>query len=114
MKTIFISPLGTDLASRRSAALLRLNVEYILNSGDKPTVDLSHVKNISESYADEFFGVLAFEHGLESIAVLGAENSVLKEIAKAIRRRVTDEVISKELIQLKFLKNNLSNRGERS
>jgi hypothetical protein len=112
MKTILISPLGTDLASRRSAALLRLNIQDILNSGDLPTVDLSHVKNISESYADEFFGILAFEHGLESISVLGAENSVLKEIAKAIRRRVTDEDVTKELSQLKLLKNNLSNQIE--
>ena len=112
METILISPLGTDLASRRSAALLRLNIQDILNSGDLPTVDLSHVKNISESYADEFFGILAFEHGLESISVLGAENSVLKEIAKAIRRRVTDEDVTKELSQLKLLKNNLSNQIE--
>ncbi len=97
MKTMLISPLGTDLASRRSATLFRLNVEDILNGGDKPTVDLSYVKNISESYADEFFGILAFEHGLEAISVLGAENSVLKEIAKAIRRRLPDDVISNAL-----------------
>lgn len=97
MKKLIISPLGTDLASRRSAALLRANLEAVLASGCAPTVDLSHVKTISESYADELFGILALEHGLASISINGAESAVLREIAVAIRRRIGDTDLSNSL-----------------
>lgn len=97
MTKLIISPLGTDLASRRSAALLRASLEDVLASGCAPTVDLSHVKTISESYADELFGILALEHGLASVSINGAESAVLREIAVAIRRRVGDADLSNSL-----------------
>jgi anti-anti-sigma regulatory factor len=65
METVVLSPVGTDLASRRSAAQLRQNIESVLNSRKKIVFDLSSVESISESYADELFGVLAFKYGIE-------------------------------------------------
>lgn len=100
MNTITISPVGTDLASRRSASLLRLNIQDILDNGCIATLDFSNVKSISESYADELFGILTLEYGLEVISIENADKSILLEIVKAIRRRIDDAKLSKELSSL--------------
>lgn len=92
MRTIPVCPVGTDLASRQSAALLRSNINTILTSGHRVALDLSQVESISESYADELFGVLVLERGLvvfsKAVSVRGATRSVLRRIAGAIRERL--------------------------
>lgn len=111
MNTIIISPVGTDLASRRSAALLRSNIENILSDEAKATLDFANVKSISESYADELFGILTLEHGLEVISIVNAERSILLEIVKAIRRRIDDVRLSQELASLVTWKSKVQRIG---
>ena len=81
----------TDLASRRSAADLRSLVESCLHQGFAE-LDLSQVQSISESYADEFFGVLVDHYSLpwvfSRLKVVGARPAAVKTITQAIRYRL--------------------------
>ena len=101
MKTKVFSPEGTDLASRRTAAHLRNQASTILSSGNKVTFDLSNVVSISESYADELFGVLALEYGIKefvaSVSIRGASPFVLRRIAEAIKERLEYQQLQETL-----------------
>ncbi|MCX7113034.1 MAG: STAS-like domain-containing protein [Proteobacteria bacterium] len=101
MKTKVFSPEGTDLASRRTAAHLRTQVTTVLKSGEKVAFDLSNVVSISESYADELFGVLALEYGIKefvaSVTIRGASPVVLRRIAEAIKERLEHQKLQETL-----------------
>lgn len=92
MKTTVLSPVGTDLASRRSAAALRAEIELLLHAHQRVAIDLSGVQTTSESYADELFGILARDFGLEGfshqISIRGASADVLRRVAGAIKERL--------------------------
>lgn len=93
MEISVICPVGTDLASRRSAALLRASVNELLDNNVVVKIDLSNVQSISESYADELFGILVLEHGLgffaNNVSIECNEHGVLKYVVKAIKERLT-------------------------
>lgn len=84
----------TALASRFSAAALRARVETALQQGGA-CLDLSAVRSVSESWADELFGVLVVRHSLpwvfERLDLLGTHPEVAQTIASAIRYRLTHE-----------------------
>lgn len=86
--------LGSDLSSRKSAAIVRDHILKSVTSDAKVTVDLSTVLSISESYADEAFGVLVVANGIEwfvlNIQLSAARDSVLKTIAQVIQRRLNE------------------------
>jgi anti-anti-sigma regulatory factor len=91
-------PAGQDLASRKSAQLLRTQAEVAIRAGKTVIIDLTSVASMSESYADELFAVLVEENGLEwfstNIKVLHESeqsDSVLRSIATAIRRRLENQ-----------------------
>lgn len=83
-------PIG-DLASRRLAIPKRTKIEEVINTGNTVILDLSDVYSISESYADELFGVLTIKYGyeylLQHIKIIGASNAVIRNIAIVIQRR---------------------------
>lgn len=83
----------TDLASRGAASIHR-SYAIALGSFIDPnpiTFDLSNVKMMTGSYADELFGILYFELGDErfykKIKIVGASDDVMKIIAKAVSIR---------------------------
>lgn len=82
----------TDLASRSLAAQERATIESLLSTNDTVKVDLAKVSSISESYADELFGVLVLQRGLEYVTkhlrIVNAADSVLRPIAVAMKRRI--------------------------
>ncbi|CAJ5510131.1 histidine kinase-, DNA gyrase B-, and HSP90-like ATPase family protein [Burkholderia pseudomallei] len=92
MKRIVFAPEYTDLASRRLAADLRVDVAKGLVDGRYVSIDFRHVESVSESYADELFGVLAIGLGLEEfvkrVAILHANDHVLRVIAQALKDRL--------------------------
>lgn len=117
MDTIALSPVGTDLASRRSASILRAEIISTLNNHHKVAIDLSNVQSISDSYADELFGILVKQLGLEGFAstvvIRNASTHVLRRIAGAIKGRVElDELENKlpSLVAAKNTSNNLLHR----
>lgn len=85
------------LASRKLAIPHRHQIEqaFINENVMKIEIDLSGVESISESYADEIFGVLVDEFGFEDvlnkIQIMNAKKYVLENIAIVIDRR-TNEV----------------------
>ena len=87
-----LKPTGTGLASRQAAAVARALIEEKLSAGVSVELDLSSVRSISSSYADELFGVLAERYSLEDIAlsIKLSEPSphVLRQIATAIQYRL--------------------------
>jgi hypothetical protein len=82
---------STDPASRFSGAEYRQTAEAILAVHGRVEIDVSDVLSLSDSFADELFGVLAGERGLcwflEHVKVSGASEPVLRAIATAVSRR---------------------------
>lgn len=94
MKRIAFAPEFTDLASRRLAAELRVDVAKAILDGHSVSIDLGHVASVSESYADELFGILAIGLGLDQfvkrVSILHANNHVLRVIAQALKDRLEE------------------------
>lgn len=91
----FSLPSG-DLASRSLAIPYRLEIEKLLSTNNRDTIiqiDLEHVESISESYADELFGMLVKEHGIDTILdrmkIVNADDFIISSIASVIQRRAT-------------------------
>ena len=86
-----------DLSSRKTAALQRTELLNAIQRG--PVVlDLAAVESISDSYADELFGVIAAVHGLDwlsqHVKIAGAKEPVLRAIAVAVKRRISEPQVA--------------------
>lgn len=85
----------SDLASRQAAARLRAEIESKVQAGEQVKLNFHKVFSVSESYADELFGVLALRNGLswlsENISIHGADAVVFRAIVSAIRQRLASE-----------------------
>lgn len=95
MIKVFSLPYG-DLASRTLAVPYRQKLENAL-AEDRTSiiqVDLQNVQSISESYADEIFGILVKEFGvdivLDRMKLINADEYVLESIASVIDRRMSN------------------------
>lgn len=81
----------TDLASRALAAKERSSIEALLSENERILIDLSNVASISESFADELFGVLVLRRGLDFVSqrvrFVNAKDPVLRSVAIAMQRR---------------------------
>lgn len=84
----------SDLASRQAAAQLRLKVEKLAERSQKVQIDFSNVFSISESYADELFGVLALKNNLDwlttNVSISHANEATFRSIANAIKQRLSE------------------------
>lgn len=89
-KTVFVLPEG-DLASRTSAASVRVTLVALFERFERLEIDCSNVQDMSESYADEVFGILVLKFGFDSvlrkIKISKAKQEVLLSIASVMRRR---------------------------
>ncbi|AUA81948.1 STAS-like domain-containing protein [Pseudomonas aeruginosa] len=81
----------TDLASRTLAARERTAIDSRIQADQRVVIDLRNVASISESFADELFGVLVLQRGLGDVTsrlkLINATESVLRSIAVAMQRR---------------------------
>jgi hypothetical protein len=81
------------LASRKLAIPHRRHIEQAFNNSEvmQIQIDLAGVESISQSYADEIFGVLVEEFGcedvLQKIKLKNANDYILESIAIVIDRR---------------------------
>lgn len=83
---------STDLATRYAARDVAARVRNAALNG-QAIVDLSEVLSISDSYADEVFGVLTFVYGLDwllSHVRVRANDEVLQAIAVVVKRRAAE------------------------
>jgi len=81
-----------DLASRNLAIPQRQKIEEAISSQESVIeIDLRSVSSISESYADELFGVLVKQYGQEFVLnhmkLVNAGDFILQSIASVIKRR---------------------------
>ncbi|OGS96755.1 MAG: hypothetical protein A3K04_01020 [Gallionellales bacterium RBG_16_56_9] len=118
MFTYQIKIADSDLASRQAAALLCAQIERRVLAGEKVAIDLSAVFSISESYADELFGVLALRYGLEwltdHVALHNLKPFVFRAIADAIRQRLSSRSPSTPDIALLAARKALKQRQSRN
>lgn len=88
--TLIVRP-SSALVSRKTAIEERNRVITALETNKAVTLDLSDIVSISDSYADEFFGVLSvilsLDQMFERIKVAGATDYHLQVIATAVHRR---------------------------
>ncbi|GAC1030272.1 hypothetical protein thsps21_10990 [Pseudomonas sp. No.21] len=81
----------SDLASRNLASKERSALYHKLKDHGQVVIDLTGVESISESFADELFGVLVLEKGfdfvIKHIKIINAADDVLRSIAVAMKRR---------------------------
>lgn len=84
----------SDLASRQAAAQLRIQVENLAQNRHTVQIDFRNVFSISESYADELFGVLAIKKNLDwlttNVSISHANEATFRSIANAIRQRLSE------------------------
>lgn len=87
---------STDLASRSSARELRNEILIKLKENHSVLLDLSAVKSISDSFADELFGILSAKLGLEAflsqVKLAGSSDNLNRIIAKNIKNRITHPI----------------------
>ncbi len=85
----------TDLASRQAGARARGFIEERCLAGERVIVYLGAVLSVSESFADELFGVLVARHGLEwfaeHVGLRDASPTSLRAIIEAIRSRLQSQ-----------------------
>lgn len=81
----------TDLASRALASRSRTSLSSKLSDCEQVVIDLGRVQSISESFADEFFGVLVMQRGfdfvVQHVKIINAADHVLRPIAISMKRR---------------------------
>jgi len=86
----FDLPAG-DLASRKNAILTRESLKALWVEYDLIVINCGSVNSLSESYADELFGILVLQKGYEQVVkklkIQEASPQVLLSIASVIRRR---------------------------
>ena len=87
---------GTDLSNRNTASSLRQSVLGAIESGCQiAQIDLSNVRTISDSFADELFVVMVESKDLdwfkEHISIIGANEGVRLTILEAIDQRINFE-----------------------
>jgi len=97
-----------DLASRHSASVIRRQAECAFTEGASTiTFDLSVVSSLSDSFADELFGVLLTRLGVEGfirhVFVRASEDHIVLSIARALRNRVNDSSESAALASVSAL-----------
>lgn len=95
MNRVSFAPESTDLSSRRLASDLRSSIVRRLGDGESVVIDLRRVESISESYADELFGMLAVGLGINEfvrrVSLIHANQHVLRVIAHALKERLERE-----------------------
>lgn len=92
MKTICIATdIGVDISSRTRAAALRQAIEA---DCDITRLDFSGVRTISDSFADELFGVLVEQRGDEwfrtHVQVTNLSDALRATILEAIANRLNE------------------------
>lgn len=91
-RKIELSGYGTDLSSRTTGATVRAVIDEIAKNQDRVIVDCNGIRTISESFADELFGILVAKHGKlwfkERISVIGLTESTRNAILRAVAERL--------------------------
>ena len=99
---ITMSQFGTSLCTRASGRAAYALINDALNSsaGEKVFFDFSDVFSVTNSFADETFGRLASERGIDFLRQNTTFGEIDKNIALLIRTAMDRRVEHKELAQV--------------
>lgn len=92
--SIQLSDYGTDLSSRTTGSRVRgIVLNHLADNGGTITIDCAGLRTLSESFADELFGILVVERGEEwfrtHVRVVGMSESTRVAILRAIDARLS-------------------------
>jgi len=94
MEKIIIELDRTDLASRALAVPVREKIASYIKANTNIVLDLGKVMSLSASYADELFGILTKNLGvqavIEHLKIINVSEPVLESIAEAMQVRSTE------------------------
>lgn len=89
---VLLSQYGTDLSSRAVGVTVRNAIDALAKHQIRVIVDCSDVRTLSESFADEVFGILIYNNGKswfkERISVIGLTESTRNSILRAVEERL--------------------------
>lgn len=96
---VMMSRFGTSLCTRASgkAAYALINDAIESCGNDRVVFDFSSVFSVTNSFADEVFGRLASERGMDFLRVHTTFDDINREIALLIRAAMERRLAQKEL-----------------
>lgn len=77
--------LGTTLCTRQSGRQAYVDVKAALDKGDTVVFDFAGVDSVTNSFADELFGRLAFEFGMDNLRMVTSFTNINQSSARFIR-----------------------------
>lgn len=87
---------GTTLCTRQSGRMVFDDVVAAFNRGDRIEFDFDGVASVTNSFADELFGRLALEFGMEELKArttfVNVDHSSARSIRSVIDRRLAARV----------------------
>ncbi|HEY1602107.1 MAG TPA: STAS-like domain-containing protein [Pirellulales bacterium] len=86
--------IGIDISSRARGAELRAKVEQQIRAGNKVVLDFVGVRTISDSFADELFGVLLEDYS----DIWFRENVEVRNIAQFPRKTILGAIEQRKLV----------------
>jgi hypothetical protein len=85
---------GSDISSRKCAAQLRAEILQVIGCSQSVVLDFDGVRTISDSFADELFGILALELGAErfraNVSLANLSDLSRDTIVAAIENRLSN------------------------
>lgn len=92
MKTIKLSDFGENLGTRFVGELVRKAIDEALLGSEKVKVDFSGVSRVTHSFADEVFGSLTTDLGLDvfrtRLEVVGISNDIQALLRFVVSERI--------------------------
>ena len=97
---ISMSQFGTSLCTRASGRAAYALINDALNSsaGERVFFDFSNVRSVTNSFADESFGRLASERGMDFLRQNTTFGEIDRDIALLIRTAMDRRIENKDLV----------------
>ena len=102
IKLSLIAEVGRYPSSRAKGALFRRQIKAALGGGaTSAMIDLEGIEAMSDSFADEVFGVLAAQHGKEwfkkHITLVNLTPTIREDLLAVLRRRTKSAPLTASL-----------------
>ncbi|KXS41961.1 MAG: hypothetical protein AWU54_1469 [Candidatus Frackibacter sp. T328-2] len=88
---------GKSLGTRKLGRILRKEVGNLIeNSNEKVILDFRGVKTVSNSFADECFGKLVLDYGIDDLKEKTTFKNVSKEIDFNLKKAIHNRILEVE------------------
>ena len=99
---IAMNQFGTSLCTRASGRAAYALINDVLDTSSEELIlfDFSDVFSVTNSFADESFGRLASERGIDFLRQKTSFNEINRDVALSIRAAMDRRIAQKELVQV--------------